>query len=95
MQASRVLEREVPSACSLVRYIDGTLCEMNNPVTSWDWPRAHLHGADALLVIERTFVSVLFPRFTIEEQGLPLRDHRICFDDKEYAKPRFPGQPLA
>lgn len=85
-QASRVLEREVPFACSLVKYIDGTLCEMNNPVMSWDWPRAHLLGADALLVIECTFVSVLFPRFTIKEQGLPLRDYFIWFDDKEYTK---------
>ncbi|WP_416443798.1 glycosyltransferase [Leucobacter sp. HNU] len=67
--ASRMLGREVPFACSLVKYIDGSLCEMNNPITTWDWPRAYLAGAKSLLIVECTFVSVLVPRWAIEEQG--------------------------
>ncbi|MBL3690136.1 glycosyltransferase family 2 protein [Leucobacter chromiireducens] len=84
--ASEKLGRPVPFACSLVRFIDGSLCEMNNPITTWDWPRAYLLGLDSLLIVECTFVSVLVPRFALEEQGLPLRDYFIWFDDKEYTK---------
>ncbi|GAA1328800.1 glycosyltransferase family 2 protein [Leucobacter albus] len=84
--SSRVLGREVPFACSLVKYIDGSLCEMNNPITTWDWPRAHLMGAASMLVVECTFVSVLVPRGVLAELGLPLRDYFIWFDDKEYTK---------
>lgn len=84
--ASRMLGREVPFACSLVKYIDGSLCEMNNPITTWDWPRAYLAGAKSLLIVECTFVSVLVPRWAIEEQGLPLGEYFIWFDDKEYTK---------
>ncbi|WP_082677891.1 glycosyltransferase family 2 protein [Leucobacter chromiiresistens] len=84
--SSRALGREVPFACSIVKYIDGSLCEMNNPITTWDWPRAYLAGVKSLLVVECTFVSVLVPRWAIEEQGLPLGEYFIWFDDKEYTK---------
>lgn len=85
-RASRNLGTEVPYACSLVKYIDGSLCEMNNPITTWDWPRVYLHGVNSLLIVECTFVSVLVPRWAIEEQGLPLGEYFIWFDDKEFTK---------
>lgn len=85
-KSSQVLGYEVPFACSLVKFIDGSLCEMNNPITTWDWPRAYLMGVNSLLVTECTFVSVLVPRWALEEQGLPLGEYFIWFDDKEYTK---------
>lgn len=85
-RSSEKLDYDVPFACSLVKYIDGSLCEMNNPITSWDWPRAKLQGVNSLLITECTFVSVLIPRWAIEEQGLPLGEYFIWFDDKEYTK---------
>ena len=84
--ASKQLEYEVPFACSLVKFIDGSLCEMNNPIMTWDWPRVYLHGLNSLLITECTFVSVLVPRWAIEEQGLPLGEYFIWFDDKEFTK---------
>lgn len=85
-EASQLLGYEVPFACSLVKYIDGSLCEMNNPITTWDWPRTYLGGLNSLLVTECTFVSVLVPRWALEEQGLPLGEYFIWFDDKEFTK---------
>ncbi|WP_449277086.1 glycosyltransferase family 2 protein [Leucobacter sp. GX24907] len=84
--ASHHLGYEVPFACSLVKFIDGSLCEMNNPITTWDWPRAYLAGVNALLIDECTFVSVLIPRWALKEQGLPLGEYFIWFDDKEFTK---------
>ncbi|MGO3146364.1 MAG: glycosyltransferase family 2 protein [Leucobacter sp.] len=85
-EASNVLGYDVPFACSLVKFTDGSLCEMNNPITTWDWPRAYLDGVKSLLITECTFVSVLVPRWALEEQGLPLGEYFIWFDDKEYTK---------
>ncbi len=84
--SSQSLGYDVPFACSLVKFIDGSLCEMNNPITTWDWPRAYLDGRKSLLITECTFVSVLVPRWAIEEHGLPLGEYFIWFDDKEYTK---------
>ena len=28
---------DVPFACSMVKFIDGTISEMNNPIPTWDW----------------------------------------------------------
>lgn len=76
----------VPFSCSLVKAIDGSLCEMNEAVTNWDWPRYLLQGFNAVRVRECTFVSVLLPRDVVEEIGLPLVEYFIWFDDKEYTK---------
>ncbi len=76
----------IPFACSVVKYVDDTLCEMNEAVTTWDWPRFHVLGYNAVKVNECTFVSALFPRWTITEHGLPLAEYFIWFDDKEYTK---------
>ncbi|WP_375000334.1 glycosyltransferase family 2 protein [Aeromicrobium sp. CTD01-1L150] len=76
----------VPFACSLVKFIDGNLCEMNEAVTMWDWPRYLVHGLNSVKVSECTFVSVLLPRWTVEEHGLPLAEYFIWFDDKEFTK---------
>lgn len=82
----RHAEDRVPFACSMVKFPDGNLCEMNEAVTTWDWPRFLVHGIQAVQVTECTFVSVLLPRWTVEEFGLPLAEYFIWFDDKEYTK---------
>lgn len=76
----------VPFACSVVKFVDGQLCEMNEAVTTWDWPRYLVQGLGSVKVRECTFVSVLLPRWTVEEHGLPLAEYFIWYDDKEYTK---------
>lgn len=83
---AETLNKPVPFACSVVKAIDGELCEMNNPITTWDWPRAFLAGHNSMRVVECTFVSVLFPRYVLSEAGLPLAEYFIWFDDKEFTK---------
>ncbi|QYM77000.1 glycosyltransferase family 2 protein [Leucobacter luti] len=83
---AETLNKPVPFACSVVKAIDGALCEMNNPITTWDWPRAFLAGLNSMRVVECTFVSVLFPRYVLSEAGLPLAEYFIWFDDKEFTK---------
>lgn len=83
---SNILGRKIPFSCSLVKSINGELCEMNNPIMTWDWPRGFVKGLHSLLIIECTFVSVLIPRWAIEKCGLPLGEYFIWFDDKEFTK---------
>ena len=75
---------DVPFACSVVVYTDGEICEMNNPVPSWDWGRLIVRGQNNVMVTACSFVSVLIPRWVIAEYGLPYRDYFIWFDDREY-----------
>jgi len=75
---------EVPFACSVVEFTDGTICEMNNPVPTWDWGRLLVKGQQNVLVTACSFVSVLIPRWAIAEYGLPYADYFIWFDDREY-----------
>ena len=83
--AVKELGPDVPYACSMVKYIDGTICEMNNPVPTWDWGRLQAKGHDNLvLVTSCSFVSVLIPRWVMEAYGLPYKEYFIWFDDAEY-----------
>lgn len=75
---------DVPFACSVVEYVDGNICEMNNPVPTWDWGRLLVKGQKNVMVTACSFVSVLIPRWAIAEYGLPYRDYFIWFDDREY-----------
>lgn len=75
---------DVPFACSVVQYTDGSICEMNNPVPTWDWARLLVKGQNNVMVTACSFVSVLIPRWVIAEYGLPYRDYFIWFDDREY-----------
>ena len=75
---------DVPFACSLVQYIDGSICEMNNPETTWDWGRLISKGQRSVMVKSCSFVSVLIPRWVIEKHGLPYSEYFIWFDDHEY-----------
>jgi GT2 family glycosyltransferase len=74
----------LPYACSLVKWVDGSICEMNNPGTTWDWGRLLARGQQNVLVTYCSFVSVLFPRRTLTRFGLPLKEYFIWFDDQEY-----------
>lgn len=75
---------DVPFACSVVEFIDGSICEMNNPVPTWDWGRLLVEGQQNVMVTACSFVSVLIPRWAIAQYGLPYRDYFIWFDDREY-----------
>jgi GT2 family glycosyltransferase len=83
-KAEEAMGMPLPFACSLVKWVDGSICEMNNPMTTWDWGRLISKGQDAVLVHHCSFVSVLFPRWTLTKHGLPLREYFIWFDDQEY-----------
>ncbi|MFC2970495.1 glycosyltransferase family 2 protein [Acidimangrovimonas pyrenivorans] len=73
-------------ACSAVRWIDGSLCEMNTPTPVWDWPRFYSAETPYLLVKSCSFVSVLIPRWAVREHGFPIKDYFIWFDDSEYTQ---------
>ncbi|GAA3944344.1 glycosyltransferase family 2 protein [Pseudoclavibacter caeni] len=82
--AVQVSGPNVPFACSMVKFIDGTICEMNNPVPTWDWGRALALGVNVVTVERCSFVSVLIPRWVLEMYGLPYKEYFIWFDDAEY-----------
>jgi GT2 family glycosyltransferase len=82
--AEAELGYKVPYSCSLVRFTDGSICEMNNPVATWDWGRLIAKGQNAVVIRNCSFVSVLIPRRTIAKYGLPLVEYFIWFDDMEY-----------
>lgn len=75
---------EVPFACSVVEFTDGSICEMNNPVPTWDWGRLLVKGQQNVMVTACSFVSVLIPRWAIAEYGFPYSEYFIWFDDREY-----------
>lgn len=75
---------DVPFACSVVKFTDGSICEMNNPVPTWDWGRLLVKGQNNVMVTACSFVSVLIPRWAIAEYGLPYSEYFIWFDDREY-----------
>ncbi|MCS3842093.1 glycosyltransferase family 2 protein [Microbacterium sp. AK031] len=78
------LGADVPFACSVVEFTDGSICEMNNPVPTWDWARLLVKGQNNVMVTACSFVSVLIPRWAIAEYGLPYAEYFIWFDDREY-----------
>ena len=82
--AEKELDRTVPYSCSLVQFTDGSICEMNNPGTTWDWGRLLAKGQKSVMITHCSFVSVLIPRRTIARYGLPLIEYFIWFDDQEY-----------
>lgn len=85
--ACRIYSPDIPFACSMVKFIDGTISEMNNPVTTWDWGRLQALGlSNAVLVSSCSFVSVLIPRWVMECYGLPYKEYFIWYDDAEYTQ---------
>lgn len=92
-RAVQELGPDVPFACSVVKFTDGSICEMNNPVTTWDWGRLLAKGQNSVLVSSCSFVSVLVPRWALEGFGLPYKEYFIWFDDAEYTKRLSKGCP--
>ncbi|WP_394938876.1 glycosyltransferase family 2 protein [Psychromicrobium sp. YIM B11713] len=82
--SEELLGYDIPYSCSAVHFTDGTICEMNNPGTTWDWGRLIAQGQNSVLITNCSFVSVLIPRRTIAKYGLPLEEYFIWFDDMEY-----------
>jgi GT2 family glycosyltransferase len=83
-KAESSMDMRLPFACSVVKWTDGDICEMNNPGTTWDWGRLLARGLDVVLVTYCSFVSVLVPRWVLTRFGLPLAEYFIWFDDREY-----------
>ncbi len=83
-EAVAELGPDVPFSCSVVKYVDGQICEMNNPATTWDWGRLLVRGQRNVMVRTCSFVSVLIPRWALERYGLPYAEYFIWFDDHEY-----------
>lgn len=83
-KAEAAMAMPLSYACSQVKFVDGEICEMNNPGTTWDWGRLMALGHDSVLVTNCSFVSVLFPRRVLTRFGLPLKEYFIWFDDQEY-----------
>lgn len=83
-EAVAELGEDVPFSCSVVEFTDGSICEMNNPVPTWDWARLLVKGQQNVMVAACSFVSVLIPRWAIAEYGLPYAEYFIWFDDREY-----------
>lgn len=83
-EAVEALGQDVPFACSVVTFTDGNICEMNNPLPTWDWGRLLVQGQRNVMVTACSFVSVLIPRWVIAEYGLPYAEYFIWFDDREY-----------
>lgn len=48
------------------------------------WPLAMTNGENAVEVVNSTFVSVMIPRFVVEQIGLPQKEYFIWGDDIEY-----------
>ncbi len=71
-------------ACSQVLWVDGTLCEMNTPEPTWDWPRPMVQGGNWIDVKSCSFVSCMVSREAVEAVGYPYREYFIWFDDAEY-----------
>jgi GT2 family glycosyltransferase len=84
--AEKQMNMRLPFACSVVQWTDGDVCEMNNPGTTWDWGRLLVRGLPVVLVEHCSFVSVLVPRWTMAQFGLPLSEYFIWFDDQEYTR---------
>lgn len=81
------LGTDVPYVCSMVKFIDGSISEMNNPIPTWDWGRLQAKGYDNLVMVTAcSFVSVLIPRWVMEAFGLPYKEYFIWFDDAEYTR---------
>jgi len=83
-KAEEAMGAQLPYACSLVKWVDGSICEMINPGTTWDWGRLIAQGQQNVLVTHCSFVSVLFPRWTLTRFGLPIKEYFIWFDDQEF-----------
>lgn len=73
-------------ACSQVLWTDGSLCEMNTPETTWDWPRPLVAGKNWFDVKSCSFVSCLVSREAVAAVGLPYREYFIWYDDSEYTQ---------
>src|SRR3954469_16187531 len=84
--AEESMGMRLPFACSVVRWTDGEICEMNNPEPTWDWGKLLVRGESSVLVNSCSFVSVLFPRWVLTQFGLPLSEYFIWFDDQEYTR---------
>ncbi len=80
-------------ACSMVKWTDGSICEMNVPTPVWDWPRFFTPETAQFLIASCSFVSVLIPRSSFDSFGFPIKDYFIWYDDVEFTQLIAQGAP--
>lgn len=75
-------EKNIGFLSSNVRWKDGNPASMNIPSPTEDW---NIHANNGLIKIKSaSFVSILFPRTTINKVGYPIKDFFIWGDDMEF-----------
>lgn len=81
-----VLNNEFGFLSSYVKWTDGSVCLMNRQDAAVkDWIADYQYLKDGLLRVSRaTFVSLLFRRDVVIEEGLPIKEFFIWGDDTEY-----------
>jgi len=77
---------KVGFVCSRVDWVDGNICEMNQPEAAWNWMRVFNSERPYIQVNACSFVSCFFSREVLEEHGLPLKEFFIWFDDSEFTR---------
>lgn len=70
--------------CSLVKWRDGSICELNQPSVTWDWARWYQEQRPFIKIKNCSFASVLIPRSVALKVGLPIAEFFIWYDDIEY-----------
>lgn len=89
MEADTQLSKRVQYGflASAVLWTDGRECAMNRPLLSRGYfAYLELVRLGIVQIHQATFVSLLFPRRTILQFGLPIRDYFIWGDDIEYTR---------
>ncbi|MGF1697502.1 glycosyltransferase [Vibrio lamellibrachiae] len=83
-KSRQIGERQVGLICSKVNWVDGTVCEMNQPTVNWDYLSSFTDENKVIKVESASFVSCLIKRQAIEKFGFPIGKFFIWFDDAEY-----------
>ncbi|MFV0430745.1 MAG: glycosyltransferase family 2 protein [Alphaproteobacteria bacterium] len=73
-------------AASHVLWKDGKFSNLNPLSPRNDWSRYYTKNSPYALLKAASFVSVLIPKESIEEFGLPIKEYFIWFDDIEYTQ---------
>ncbi len=78
--------KPVGFVCSKVNWIDGSVCEMNQPSVDWDFLGVFKADFPVVKVIGCSFVSCMISRTAVKEVGYPIGKFFIWFDDAEYTR---------
>ena len=85
IENSQKFKNEYGFLSSLVRWIDGSLCAMNNQYRSF-FQKYTYDGEEPSEIIMATFAGLFITRKVVEDVGLPFKDFFIWADDLEYTR---------